>query len=98
MEFKGTKGLWTRYSSSIASKEEPVTHSVYVGTQRIALCYDLFKNDKSKNVNESEAKANAKLISCAPDLLKELSRIFEHYDKGTDTYNRIEKLLKKATE
>ena len=69
-EFKGTKGGWTRYTSSIPSMDNYITHSVYTGTKRIALCYDFFESDKSKNTNDIEAQYNALLISKSPLLLK----------------------------
>ncbi len=71
LEFKGTKGDWSRYKSTLPS-DKIATHSVYVGTRRIALCYNVFEVDKSKNTNELEAEANAKLIAAAPELLEAL--------------------------
>jgi hypothetical protein len=73
-EFKGTKGKWTLYQSKIPSNDKVVTHSVYVGTKRISLCYDLYESDKSKNVEEKTGQANALLISKALDLLEELDK------------------------
>ena len=77
MQFKGTKGKWTRYISNTPNRVEPTAYSVYVGTKRIALCYDFFGSDKTKNVSNIEAEANAKLIAAAPDLLEALTMLIE---------------------
>lgn len=95
-EFKGTKGKWTKYRSSMINIEDPVVHSVYMGTQRIALCYSLFEQDKSKNVSQQEANANAKLISCAPEMFEMLVKIYDKLECGSLTYD-IDQLIKKAT-
>ena len=73
MEFKGTKGKWVRYTTTCPSISESTKHSVYNGTNRISLCYDLFDKDTSLNVNEKEAEYNALLISKAQDLLNEIN-------------------------
>ena len=95
MEFKGTKGRWTRYVSNTPNKIEPTAHSVYVGTKRIALCYDIFESDKSKNVSNIDAEANAKLIAAAPDLLEALLKLI---DPQTGlVYDAVEKVTNKDT-
>ena len=102
MEFKGTRGNWNRYTASVPSIERPTRHSVYAGTQRIALCYDLFESDKSKNVKDQEAEYNALLISKAPEILKELVNeveILKAMGLGdTERCKRKERLIKEATE
>jgi hypothetical protein len=45
-----------------------------------------------------ETIANAKLIANAPEMLKELILVLETYDKGTDTYKRIDDLIRKITD
>jgi hypothetical protein len=107
MEFKGTKGKWTLYQSKIPSNDKAVTHSVYVGTKRISLCYDLYESDKSKNVEEKTGQANALLISKAPEMLEMLEKLYQQVDFsfesfGSDTglkmQEKIEQLIKEATE
>lgn len=102
MEFKGTKGKWTRYHASIPSIDQPTTHSVYVGTQRIALCYDLFESDISKNVDNKNAPYNAQLISKAPEMLEMLKMAKEgienmSFDQLELLQSDIEHLIKEAT-
>jgi len=97
-EFKGTKGKWTRYLSSLMGSDKIVSHSVYVGTKRIALCYNLFETDKSKNVEEKEAEANAKLIACAPEMLDMLIELNNFCNMKIEDHNKLEQLIKKATE
>ena len=105
-EFKGTKGGWTRYTSSIPSMDNYITHSVYTGTKRIALCYDFFESDKSKNTNDIEAQYNALLISKAPEMLEKLKEILFIVDwsyeawtsnDGLNIKEEIEQLIKEAT-
>jgi len=101
MEFKGTRGKWTRYTASVPSIEDKVSHSVYIGTQRISLCYDLFENDKSKNVNKEEAPYNAQLISKAPELLDTVNELlellsFHGYNNSTEIY-KAKELIEEAT-
>jgi hypothetical protein len=101
MEFKGTKGKWVKYVATIPSIENPTKHSVYVGTKRIALCYDLFENDKSKNVIELEGSANALLISKAPEMLDMLTNTktyLEQTQGNSAVLEDIKKLIKEATE
>jgi hypothetical protein len=107
---KFTKGKWTRYTASIPSIDDKVSHSVYVQTKRIALCYNLFENDQSKNVNKEEAPYNALLISNCPELLEnaqmhidalDLSNV-EFYEKYgfnvSELIPRTRELIKQSTE
>ena len=83
MDFKGTKGNWTKYTAEMPSIDKPTKHSVYVGTKRIALCYDLFDVDKSKNIHEEEAEANARLIAASKELLEACKFALEQINTGT---------------
>jgi len=100
--FKGTKGKWTKYSASLMGSDKKASYSVYIGTKRVALCYDLFEYDKSKNVDESEAQANALLISKAPELLVALTDILKwsaHFPQAMNEELQNAKLvIKQATE
>jgi hypothetical protein len=94
MEFKGTKGKWeikrnpTRFPSSltdeIVDKNGDVLFKVFLAN------------------NDIEYKANSQLISCAPEMLDMLKEFITKCDNGMphdeDLYNRIEQLIKKATE
>ena len=103
MEFLGTKGKWTRYVSNTPNKVKPTAHSVYVGTKRIALCYDFFESDESKNVSNIEAEANSKLIAAAPDLLEALIELVNknplhkgYHETKLKGIKAIEKALNKS--
>ncbi|MRX40594.1 hypothetical protein GJU43_15000 [Flavobacterium sp. LC2016-23] len=48
-------------------------------------------------MNYADTLARAKLIAFAPKMYRELVNIFEKYDKGTDTYKRLEKIIKQIT-
>lgn len=49
-------------------------------------------------VADVDTKANALLISKAPEMLEMLQRIMKTYDKGTQTYLDCQELIKQATE
>lgn len=94
-EFKGTKGEWeycpiSEESNGYISIEIPMgSITVYNGIYPYS-----FSEDKEKCIEILEA--NAKLISCAPEMLEMLIRISEHeYFSGS---KEIEQLIKKATE
>ena len=84
-EFKGTKEKWhsVEFAGIILIQDE----EYYEGN-------NIFDYEA---VGEEVAKANAQLAICAQEMLQELQLIFEKYDKGTDTYIRLEKLINKAT-
>ena len=81
-EFKGTKGDWKILKNDFYCE-------IRIEESMISIC--------AINKKAKEHLANAKLISCAPEMLKELQLIFKNYDKGTDTYIRLEQLIKKST-
>jgi hypothetical protein len=81
-EFKGTQGIWRIGILGNVQTE-----------------YGAFIAESEVNrATDEENKANNKLISCAPEMLEELQLILVKYDRGTDTYKRLELLIKKATE
>ena len=83
-EFKGTKGEW---------KINPrASRNVQCNGTTIANCSAGQSGD-----DEHIEIANAKLIACAPEMLEMLKRVYERYDKGTETYIELGKLIKKAT-
>jgi len=96
MEFKGTKGKW-KIKDIKSTLETEINSSEY----RIAKV----KHYKGKNFNdpiEKEAKANALLISKAPELLEMISELlkeleFHGYRHSTTIYN-AQNLIKEATE
>ncbi len=91
-EFKGTKGEWY-YEESYDERYGP---DIYIINTHM-------DNDVVEfatvwpGFDKQEAEANAKLISCAPDMLKELKYILDNSTmRVTDKY-RLESLIKKAT-
>jgi hypothetical protein len=93
MEFKGTKGEWsfTDYGNFIAVEtklDNGQEHTVFTDQ----FCHaSKFSGD---------AKANALLISKAPEMLEMLKDILKETDPHGQSkrYNEIEQLIKEATE
>ena len=79
-EFKGTKGEWEIKDST----------KIVVGKQPICDTWYFGK------INIEEAKCNAKLIACAPDMLELLIRLSDF--EPLPGSKEIEQLIKKATE
>ena len=94
-EFKGTKGKW-KIKDIKSTLETEINSSEY----RIAKV----KHYKGKNFNdpiEKEAKANALLISKAPEMLEMLNEISKSgigYPNSKINYVIIRQLIKEATE
>jgi hypothetical protein len=81
MEFKGTKGHWEARGSYVYKLNE--THEI--------------STIITHNGNKDEAEANAKLISCAPEMLKMLNDILEQENISQSAFDEINDLIKKAT-
>ena len=98
MEFKGTKGKWTvaNYGHCLAIEtelREGDKHTVFTDQFCHASRFD------------GDAKANALLISKAPEMLEMLEKTVEFFDEGDSTYSsvsqfidQIKQLIKSATE
>ena len=85
MEFKGTKGKWYRNTKS------SIVSSVYSENEE--------KLIHISGKNSEEAKANALLISKAPEMLEMLKSILasEHL-KGTIEESKVKQLIKESTQ
>jgi hypothetical protein len=93
MEFKGTKGEWVSMILDISDFKQ-----VCVGKDKgKAICHLWFEFDEG--ITE-EVKANAKLISCAPEMLEMLIKAYENLNGycPEKIFEEIEQLIKKATE
>lgn len=95
-EFKGTSGTWSVLGEKYFTIESKVQHERHiVPIVTIATVNSSFRPTE-------EAKANAKLISKAPEmleLLKALLTIYHTNDVMTSyDFEKIEKLIKEATE
>ena len=96
-EFKGTKGKW-KIKDIKSTLETEINSSEY----RIAKV----KHYKGKNFNdpiEKEAKANALLISKAPEMLEMIQSLIEAKNNGNDwdseeLFIKAEVLIKESTE
>lgn len=85
MEFKGTKGKWYRDTKS------RIVSSVYSENEQ--------KLIHISGKNNEEAKANALLISKAPEMLEMLKKIVYVKESGLDfTLDSVKQLIKEATE
>lgn len=87
MEFKGTKGKW---SIMDASRFEVPFIIINDNDETIFQCY----NAKQAN----EAQANALIISKSPEMLEMLENIFKDYDYAKNNWEKLEQLIKEATE
>ncbi len=84
MEFKGTKGKWAQKFGDVFSD---------IQNDDDAICYVY-------NYSTSEGKANALLISKAPEMLEMLQTIAKGFDDSKKhlIIKKAEKLIKEATE
>jgi hypothetical protein len=109
--FKGTEGKWiyrvtsshNRIPSSITISQEntdPFTRRIFPDSRSIARLQPIFGDETFDRYHYGldETIANAKLITNAPEMFKELVSILETYDKGTDIYKRIDSLIRNITD
>ena len=91
MEFKGTKGKWEIFIDSVIKSE------IFIMTGKIPIIRIAVNN----YINKKEAKANALLISKAPEMLEMLKRC-EYWisacNEDANILKDISELIKEATE
>jgi len=99
MDSKFTKRDW-KVKHSESKNAFNVIGTLLGGRYKIARCPYLaaYTSEKLNEQEKQEQEANAKLIAAAPEMFDELVKIMETYDKGTETYIRVMKLLTKITE
>lgn len=94
MEFKGTKGKWKNVVIDIADFKQ-----VVVGIDKgKAICHLWF--EYSEGISD-EIKANALLISKAPEMLEMLKELHEElleFKGWANECSKIKQLIKEATE
>lgn len=106
MSTKHTPGPWqVKHSESKAAWN--VVGTKLGGKYKIARCPYVIHTPVDKNnldllSHESEeAKANAKLIAAAPEMLEAMQEFIDRVDKGevrsTRTYNKFKEIINKAT-
>lgn len=100
MEFKGTKGKWFYKECSHQMDDENTTIHGFAG--RIG---HVFTTAPNHGENREEAlKANALLISKAPEMLEMLKKVYDsivmqsEIEYGSEMYFKIEDLIKEATQ
>ena len=95
-EFKGTKAKWSvDYSTYFEGQGYIPIKSNIKNRTWIA---ETKSNHVNKGMKSEEMKANALLISKAPEMLKMLERLSNHFDLFPDDRDSIKNLIKSATE
>lgn len=102
MEFKGTKGKWEIIGEPFIDEEGKYGYHGWFDiksgetTAAIVNAYNFF------NIEFEEAKANALLISKAPEMLEMLKKVLDvnehHGFDGHSINKQIEKIIREATE
>ena len=92
MEFKGTKGKWKLYKQY--DEEDTPMFSIDSKEGILAHCYNLQMCCGTQECTN----ANALLISKAPEMLEMLKELSNDYDIPHYICERINKLIKEATE
>ena len=103
-EFKGTKGKWFVSSNSIKDYEldgDTRRHGkIDISTNDWGSFIQCFRHEMNENDNQS--KANALLISKAPEMLDMILLLVDRLEEnGLGTFSAVErakKLIKEATE
>jgi len=95
-EFKGTKGEW------FACCAETKPHYLFSNDGEVTICGFIKKQDDGTVLSDEEVRSNAKLISCAPEMLEALKDMvsfaeFHGYTSSTEI-NNARVIIKKATE
>jgi hypothetical protein len=96
MDFKGTKGKW--FSCCLDSKP----HYCFANDGEITICGFYKKQDIGRDLSDEELRANALLISKAPEMLEMLqeyiSAISEITPQQKKYSEKVKQLIKEATE
>jgi len=94
-EFKGNKGEWKISQEFDDKYNQPVFELRSKGI--CGICTIWSGQDKGQEMDE-ECKANAKLISCALEMLDMLIELNNFCTMKIEDRNKLEQLIKKATE
>jgi len=104
-EFKGTKGKWDiRPTQALNENGKPLFYDIVIGGSSFISTH----RNEYINIGDEQQLANAKLISCAPEMLEMLNKIIIFITKNKDKnymikllereVSELEQLIKKATE
>lgn len=107
-EFKGTKGEWV-FNPFSEDSNGYISIDIPMGSITVYNGYHPLNMEDNRDEIVSIQEANAKLISCAPEMLEMLIKINSHIDEGRGVnymmelmgrkfYTEVEQLIKKATE
>jgi hypothetical protein len=92
MEFKGTKGKWIIENLNKPRKGKYPAFEIDISTENEDnMCTIWYSELFSEN-----AKANALLISKAPEMIEMLNNVKNYL--GSDVREKVEQLIKEATE
>jgi|SRR5699024_1418227 len=93
-KFKGTKGKWSLSKQNVCGRQ-----MVDLGDFKGHI--DVWHHN-GDSMTAEEAKANAKLISKAPEMLEAMQWFCDRVDNGevrsTKTYKKFKQIIKEATE
>jgi hypothetical protein len=96
-EFKGTKGKWEKTLNYIG--EGFYIYTIYVNKKRIC---DIRRLNPMGVIDIEEQKANALLISKAPEMLEMLNKLVERLEENDlgrlNAVSQAKQLIKEATE
>ena len=97
MEFKGTRGKW------FACCIETSPHYIFAHGGNITICQPYISQDMGEDLSLEEYRANALLISKAPEMLEMIQSLIEAKNNGNDwdseeLFIKAEVLIKESTE
>ncbi len=100
MEFKGTKGKWSISSEIDDKRNQPVFNIDANEVSQKSIITVWSGLDKDEEIDD-EIKANAQIISKAPEMLELLTESLDTFtcndSSDRDLKSRIEQLIKSAT-
>lgn len=103
MEFKGTKGEWFIKKEDLKTVMQQGNICIRSTQENRNWIAEALYNHVNKGMDLTELKANALLISKAPEMLDMLQKVNDSFLNDSATIeqiklrNKIEKLIKKAT-
>lgn len=98
-EFKGTKGKWQMMVGGFTKNvNTPNVIQIYSANYDLEMICKVWKDSLLNNRNQN-FEANAKLISCAPEMLGLLEDLVNSdVIKSSELHQKSKQLIKKATE
>ena len=100
MKFKGTKGKWKIVGEPFISNDLPEGTGPHSGSWNVTSGETTIVNVPAYSfwgLTYQEAKANAQLISKAPEVLEMLEKVLNNSDVRSEIYDQATQLIKEAT-